>query len=181
MSGAHGLTLLGVQVGVDATDPKSTVYSYLWKVSDTDVKATATVDMTTYETDIDITYMRRAYTFHITKWRTRGLNTLLEVFHTATPRDATTYGTFDAATGAYAGTSDQKRNCVVASTMAVLECLSKIVIAQQKQVLDYAVWYREQKRPDVETFSTYITLITCHSIVHSEFTAGSVKLEKTEL
>lgn len=46
--------------------------------------------------------------------------------------------------------------------------LRKILDKYQSSVMDYAFWYRENY-PGDKDYSSYITLRTCHCIVHSQF------------
>jgi hypothetical protein len=51
----------------------------------------------------------------------------------------------------------------------------------QREIIDYAVWYRERIKGDETTlYSKYITVMTCHNIVHTSFMAGRVTYDLVE-
>jgi hypothetical protein len=150
----------------------------------TDREVTANIH-TARSTSISFIYMRTPYQFDITKWSGQGVRKLTELFFAHTARDPGTFGTAITYDDQERATSlpltpTQRRNVIFQASIDILTCLSKIVHVHQRQVLDYAVWYREQKAKG-DSYRSYITLITCHCIVHSEFMSGSVQYELVEL
>ena len=77
-------------------------------------------------------------------------------------RDPAMFGTVD---GVLA--SSQKIYCVLRASIDVMAYLNKMTTRIQSSVLDYAVYYRERKG-SYETYSKYITTVTCHNIIYGE-------------
>jgi len=145
------------------------------------VRATIKVS-SVYEVDIDFTYFKAPYTFNITKWSRRGQRRFLEVFHEFEKRDPEMFGVMnhaDDGDSTYDGDSMQKVCCVVQGALDILTCLDKLIKSHQRDILDYAVEYRETDETH-DTYSKYITLLTCHGIVHTNFMCGSKKFDKVE-
>lgn len=153
--------------------------------------------LNTYKSTIDFTLFGSTYTFTIEKWAKRGLNSFLRLFHSIA-RDAVLYGvmtedatgnyqfyedytdlhdngdgTFTAGASAKALTLIQKLNIVEQGCRDVISCLNQIGTMHQRSILEYCVWYREG-HPVPGTYSEYITLVTSHSVVHSDFMAPNV-------
>jgi Rad3-related DNA helicase len=131
----------------------------------------------TYESKFSFTYLRDPYTFTISKWSRRGFAYFVSLFFERI-RDETLFGKMDQ-DGNYQGSPQQKYHVILQACMDIMTCLNKILIVHKKEVLDYAVWYRENTK-ESDTYSKYITLCTCHSIVHSEFMTGDVTYELVE-
>lgn len=68
----------------------------------------------------------------------------------------------------------QKRNVVIQGCKDIIICLNQILKQYQQSVIDYAKWYSEMNK-NTDTYSDYITLVTCHSIIHSEFLRPNVR------
>jgi hypothetical protein len=152
----------------------------------------------TYKATIDFTLFNIPYTFTIERWARRGLAGYLTLFHTFVQRDIATYclriedanglpnfyenntditvntdGTFVVGAGARAMTLAQKLNCVEHGCRDIITCLGQIGTVHQRSMLEYAVWYRENHQ-NPATYSEFITLTTCHCIVHNDFMAPNV-------
>jgi hypothetical protein len=137
-------------------------------------------------TAINFNYGRREYEFDVTKWSGNGLSKLQKLFFAYAARDPDTFGERVVDDDGYLVsrplTSTQKRNIVFQASVDVMTTLSKIVTTHGRDVLDYAVWYRENKKFEAEMgYSSYITMRTCHCIVHQDFEAGSKTYELVEL
>lgn len=74
-------------------------------------------------------------------------------------------------------TSLQRQAFCVRLAQNAMECLNETLIQQGRNVLDYAVWYREQPRPD--TFANIVQKQVCHFIVHEDFISGTVQFTET--
>jgi hypothetical protein len=70
-------------------------------------------------------------------------------------------------------TPNQLTCIIIEAARDVFKYLNVLLNNQRKQILDYAVWYRD-RFPSPESYEEYIQLVTCHCIVHSQFLAGSV-------
>lgn len=152
----------------------------------------------TYRATIDFTLLNTPYTFTIETWARRGLAGFLTLYHAFTPRDITTYGlriedtagvvnfyenntdivqqpdgSFVVGVAARAMTVAQKLNCVEQGCRDIVTCLGQIGYTHQRSMLEYAVWYREN-HPSPTTYSQFITLVTCHCILHNDFMASNV-------
>lgn len=129
---------------------------------------TIVIDRQTYEADINFLYATVQYTFRVVKWSGRGMWTFLNLFHEHEDRDPNMFGSIDGVL-----TGSQKMSCVLRASIDVMMCLSKITTHMKSSVLDYAVYYRERKG-SCETYSKYITAVTCHNIVHAHFTCAYI-------
>jgi hypothetical protein len=176
------LVLTGARV-MSSRHESEDVRSVIVPIAERDVTANIHIHNTARSTNIVFNYMRNSYQFDITKWSGKGFRTLMKLFFSHTQRDPVHFGEVQ-----YDGegfiisdplTPTQRRNIIFQASVDILICLSKIVSTHQRQVLDYAVWYREQKRSD-QTYRSYITVLTCHSIVHNQFMSGSVQYEIVE-
>lgn len=132
------------------------------------------IDRQTYEVDINFVYANAQYTFRVTRWSRNGMRLFLALFHEYENRDPIVFGTMDGVL-----TSSQKINCVLRASIDVMACLNKITTRIQSSVLDYAVYYRERKG-SYETYSKYITTVTCHNIVHAHFMGGNISWPNIE-
>jgi hypothetical protein len=146
------------------------------------VHATIRVE-NSYKTTIDFSVRERTYTFVVTRWQGSGFSKFFQLFHEHEPRDAAMYGgitLYEDMPALKPGTGvEQKTNAVVKAAHDVLACLNKILLTHGRGVLDYAVWYRE-KHGRYDTYSAYITTVTCHCIVHTDFLAPAVRWDLVE-
>lgn len=148
---------------------------FIAHLSDNDVRFDYTVYQD-YAMVVSFTLRSKAYSFNLTRWKgARAQFKFLDSFHSFMVRDETMFGSriveedgirFDMSV-------EQRINAVVQGAIDVIFTLNKIVHAFERSVLDYAVWYRE-KRPQTDTYSQLITLMCCHSIVHSDFMAPGI-------
>lgn len=128
------------------------------------------------ETYIDFVFFQHSYSFHITKWSRSGINRFCDAFVQHYGKgENNKYGEeqADIVTGeptVVCRTVEQRKNCLRQAIRDVMETLGKIFIVHGRGVLDYAVWYRENKQ-DESNYDLYITRICCHCIVHSNFIA----------
>lgn len=159
----------------------------------------------TYKTSIDFTLYGNPYTFAITAWQSRGIRKYLEKFHDVTaPRDISTYGimiekldgsrdfledltdltknpdgTYSVGTNSKPMTHYQKLNAIKQGAKDIMTCLNLIGEIHRRSILEYCVWYREMNHPD-QNYSYFITLTTCHSVVHSDFMAPNIQWQLVE-
>lgn len=129
-----------------------------------------------FSATMDFTFLGRSYTFRI--WRTGGRSNdkFIKGFHSYTPRDNTAFGSVGAdASGAIVVrmSTDQKTRAVLQACKDIAACLDKILTVHMTSVMDYALWYREE-HPEDNDYSSLISLITCHCIVHAEFMSSRV-------
>ena len=156
---------------------------------------------TTHTTYAGFNLFGTTYTFTITKWSGRGFTPFLQKFHDHTPRDEAQFGKLVTnAEGQPFPNLDmeQKWNCLVQvrsylftvgllcscdrligtvamqPVMDIMKHLDQIFQQNKRVVLDYAVWYRESKHKETDTYAQFIQLVTCHCIVHSDFLAPGV-------
>lgn len=122
--------------------------------------------MTSFAATVNFSFLGHPYMFSVTKWSRRGQAQFYSIFHEV-QRDEDLFGTLEA-DGTVKKTTEQKLNCIVQAIKDVMFCLNIITETHQRSVLDYAVYFRE-KVPDDDTYGHYITLITCHCIVHQHF------------
>lgn len=139
--------------------------------------------MSTYRTMVHFWYYGKPFTFDITKWQTRGQAQLYAAFHSIS-RDPVEFGSIRG--DDFAINFEQKLNIVQAAVEDVFICLNQILLKHELSVIDYAIWYRERRRPgaghldDEITYGTYITKITCDCILQTSFMAGNVNYEVVE-
>jgi hypothetical protein len=149
-------------------------------LTDVPVEVDITVDQI-FATTIDFTYFHSPYTFRVTKWSGNGLKYFLPLFFQYAPRDAVSFGSYDVVNDTYVGNSTQKMSCIVQACHDIMACLNKLILSMQREIIDYAVWYRERIKGDETTlYSKYITVMTCHNIVHTSFMAGRVTYDLVE-
>lgn len=138
----------------------------------------------TYVCIMDFSLYGQPYTFTIDKWRSKSLRKFLEMFHDYTSRDPVLFGGIHTDSEGNSSINmdvQQKVNAAMQGCKDVMGCLDKIAKHYQRSVLDYAVWYREQRpRRDDEGYSQFITLLTCHLIVHTDFLAPHVQWDLVE-
>lgn len=125
---------------------------------------------------MDFTFLGRSYTFRV--WRTGGRSNdkFIKGFHSYAPRDNATFGSVGAdASGALVVrmSTDQKTSAVMQACKDIAACLDKILTVHMTSVMDYALWYREE-HPEDNDYSSLISLITCHCIVHAEFMSSRI-------
>lgn len=151
-----------------------------------------------FRSTIDFTLFGFTYTFTIEKWAGRGFNTFFQHFHAVPGRDVSQFGvmtedasgaklffenhtgltvnvdgSYTAAGPARALTMAQKLNAIERACGDVITCLNKIGAGHQRSMLEYCIWYREHHLVPVD-YSQYITLVTAHNVVHTEFMAPNV-------
>jgi len=131
----------------------------------------------TYLTILNFTFLTHPYTFQISKWRARGQAKFYTLFHEKV-RNQNEFGCI-LDDGSVQKTQQQKINTVIQAVREFFHCLDQILRAHQRSVIDYAVWYRERPMAD-ENYSTYITLLVCHCIVHTNFMYPSATYELVE-
>jgi hypothetical protein len=133
-----------------------------------------TIKDSLYHACIDFSFNGRPYTFQVTKWAGTGFAYFLSLFHAYIPRDVNMFGSIGS-DGSYLGHTQQKECCVIQACQDVMICLGRIYELHQWNIVDYAIWYRERYRPELNSYSRYITYITCCCIIHQSFMAGSVQ------
>lgn len=150
--------------------------SFTSKIMEVDIGVTVSIARD-YTTAIDFTCFRTPYTFQIQKWRSRGLANFLQLFFAYGDRDVGEFGSIlytpDGLPDFTSLTVTHKQNAVIRACKDIMICLDIICAKYQRSVLDYAVWYRENCKKD-DTYNDYITLRTCHSIVHTNFLAPNM-------
>ena len=139
------------------------------------VLATSKVNVTfamkfSYETSMEFSWMGRAYTFNVLAWKARGFDKFVKLFHQFTPRDPDVYGNITEGVDGQPlinMDTEHKGNAIFQGCQDIMICLNKIFTCYQSSIMDYAMWYRENHKEETD-YSSYITLRTCHCIVHSE-------------
>lgn len=152
----------------------------------------------TFKAYIDFSLFGTAYTFAIERWARRGLNGYLTFFHSFAARDMTQFGlktedssgvvnfyaddtdlvqntdgTYTVGPGAKPITLYQKLNCIEQGCRDIITCLGQIGNTHQRSMMEYAVWFREVYQTPAD-YADFITLMTCHSIMHSDFMAPNI-------
>lgn len=156
------------------------------EIAEKEVRADVEITTKSRMTTINFNYLGRAYQFVVSKWSGRGMAKLTELFFLHTPRDPEVFGSMiydgDGEIISKSRNSAQKRNLLFQACVDMLTVLGKIVLVHRRDVLSYAIWYRENKRAEEQrSYSAYITMRTCHCIVHEDFEAGSRTYELVEL
>jgi hypothetical protein len=129
-----------------------------------------------YEASMDFSLFGRTYTFNVWTWRSRRIDKFVKLFHSHEVRDEEAFGSIHTEAGGVQNvrmTTPQKYAAVIHGCKDILTCLNKILNAYQRSVMDYAMWYRENHVEETD-YSSYITLATCHCIVHSELFSPQV-------
>jgi hypothetical protein len=140
-----------------------------------------TIKDSLYNTCIDFSFVGRPYTFQVTKWAGTGFAQFLSLFHSYVPRDVNMFGSMGTDGSSYLGHTQQKECCVIQACQDVMICLGRIVEVHQWGIIDYAIWYRERYRPELNSsYSRCVTYITCCCIIHQSFMAGSVQYALVE-
>jgi len=116
-----------------------------------------------FKTLLSFSFAGRSYVGEITKWRSTGQTMFLNYF-LSYYNDKQKFGYRDEENGEFKMTLEQKTSCVIQGVQDVFNCIDKIITQYQRQLLDYAVYYRENCH--YKDYSTYITTIACHLIVH---------------
>lgn len=130
------------------------------------------------KTTATFTYMHRPYEFEMTKWSGTGQASFLlriNEYYSNHPTAPQSFGTV-AADGTPTVDHNQRIAAAVRAAEDVFLTLNLILDVHGREILDYAVWYRE-RHPEVDTYAKLITLVTCHCIIHSDFLAGTVAYE----
>ena len=126
-----------------------------------------------WETKISFTFLERPYSFNITRWKSRGLRTMLKLFHLAIQRrPADSFGSIiretveddeadDEQNSGLEENSDddivsdeseiklittkaQNFNIIIQMCRDIMMCLDMILTKHQRAVVDYALWFREK-------------------------------------
>ena len=151
-----------------------------------------------FKATIDFTFCSVLYTFTVEKWARRGLTGFLNLFHQCGARDMITYGirieddngaisfyendndivqnadgTVVVGAGARQITLQQKINCIEQGCKDVISCLSLVCRVHPRSMLEYSVWYLESHSTPT-SYGEFITLVSCHCIVHNDFMAPNV-------
>lgn len=132
-----------------------------------------------YSASMTFTWLDRDYTFNIPAWKGSGIDKFVTLFHQYQHRDEEKYGRMELSSGCGmipVMSVSQKRKAVLHGCQDVMACLHKILGRYQSSVMDYGVWYRECQLKE-DDYSSYITMHTCHCIVHSRFFSSKVPRE----
>lgn len=135
-----------------------------------------------YATTIDFSITGEPFTFCVTTWSSNGMGRFLRLFHTVS-REPDKYGQMESTDDGQhivRAVPLQKCNSVVQASKDIMKCLYNISNKYRKSVLEYAIWYCEHHR-EQNTYSQYITWITCHCIVHHELMIPKLKWELVTL
>ena len=124
-------------------------------------------------------YLGSDYSFSLTRWKQKAFSQFRSKFH-AVYDDHERFGSscVDSDTGdviSSDNTSEQNKQVVVKSIEDIFLYLDKLLHQHPRSILDYAVWYREKHCDKLDTYEKYIQLVTCHSIVHSDFLTGNIR------
>lgn len=132
------------------------------------------------KTSLDFSLHGKLYQFIVTQWSARGFSNFYYAFHKHEQRNTHVFGGFSETAEGFVAetpvTREHKIHVIMQACRDIITCLNKIFSVHGRGILDYAVWYRETHK-DKETYSQIITLITCHSIVHSNLLAPLVRWE----
>ena len=126
---------------------------------------------------MDFTFLGKSYIFRVKTTGGKNTDRFVKSFHSHTPRDAATFGDIgkDAAGVRVVNMSTaQKIAAVVQACKDITVCLDKILCIHQGSVVDYALWYRVQ-HPEIDDYSSLITLTTCHCIVGADFMSPDIQ------
>lgn len=130
-----------------------------------------------YSVSLEFMLHGKPYSFSFTKWKGAiDQAKFLSSFFRSRERDAEQYGIASVDSNGlpvFTMTEEQRVAAVVQASRDVITTLDMIVHEFVRSVLDYAVWYRE-KHPESNTYGELITLVCCHSIVHSDFMAPNI-------
>lgn len=140
--------------------------SFSCTLAGNNVQVNVDVELPSFIVNANFWFMGHPYLFRVTKWAGPGQATFTLRFHEV-PRNEQRYGVISD-DGTATKTTDQKVNSVLQAVKDVFSCLNTIIETHQRSVLDYAVYFREKVRR-LKTYGDYITLITCHNIVHQDF------------
>ena len=118
---------------------------------------------------------RRAYTFKLSKFSGGGQFAFTEKF-LRVYSDGAVYGRIiqKKETTTIHQTPAQKTAMLERTTRDVFACLSEIVSRHGREIINYAIWHRENVKDD-DTYEWIVCYMTCCAIVHSDFMAGSVR------
>ena len=130
-------------------------------------------------TAIAFSYMGNAYEFKIQQWCIRGWSNFAKAFHDchdnydlwgSSSEDDNGLVRFDIS-------PEKKQNIIESAVKDIMNHLDLLLTQYGKQILGYAVWYRE-KSGGYDTYEDYITKMTCHCIVDSQFISGNVQWQR---
>ncbi len=136
------------------------------------------------EMNMTFTCWGKSYDFYITAMRSGGFSRIArliityysdpEHFHRASIANVeearALFGEIvDPDTQNFNCTHVQKRNCQFRLCFDILAQLQQIFEEHQRHILDYAVWYRENKAGPDPSYDDQVMLLTCHCIVHADF------------
>ena len=134
--------------------------------------------------DAHFIYLGSDYNFLMTRWKQKAFSLFRSKFHQVYT-DTAKYGSteVDPDTGdvvSSSSTAEQNKFTVLRAIKDVFLYLDMLLHQQPRSILDYAVWYREKKPSDLDSYAKYIQLVTCHCIVHNDFLAGDIRWEVLE-
>jgi hypothetical protein len=147
------------------------------KIGDVPVRVEIQI-MSSYRTFIYFFYLRKPYTFDITKWKARGQAHMYSLFHSSIQRDASIFGSIQ--DEEFIISPEQRLEIVKTAAIDILSCLDQIVKKHQHSVVDYAIWYKERKKSKSTDYSRYITKITCDCIIQTSFIAENISFDLVE-
>ena len=130
-----------------------------------------------YSVGVEFSLHGKPYSFNFTRWKGATAQAkFLGLFFRSKQRDSIEFGSITLDTGGlpvFNMTEQQRIAAVAQASRDIITTLDLIVHEFERSVLDYAVWYRE-KHPETSTYGELITLMCCHSIVHSDFMAPNI-------
>jgi hypothetical protein len=138
-----------------------------------------TVDYTIFQNnaaEAHFNYLGSDYSFPLTRWKQKAFSQFRTKFHVVYDdhkKFGSSYVTGDIISSD--NTSEQNKQVVLRSIEDVFIYLDVLLHQHPRSILDYAVWYREKHCDKLDTYEKYIQLVTCHSIVHSDFMAGNIR------
>ena len=158
-----------------------------------------------FNATIVFTLFGMPYSFVISSWQGRGFRKFIEHFHSvAMSRNAIKFGVMiekDDGTKDFLGnlddvtqnadgtytmgpnskvmTQDQKINMIQQGCEDIMACLNLIGQVHQRSILEYCIWYRENHNKDT-TYGSFITMMTCHAVTHSNFMAPGITWQLVE-
>jgi hypothetical protein len=139
------------------------------------------VTMTLYDnkkTILDFECIGSSHRLVIEDWMEQRFSTFLQMFFKDKRRDPAMYGMVenDAVIDL---TYENKVNAIIQACKDIMTCLEQICQKYWVNLLSYSSWYlRTGKQYD--SYSSYITFVTVHAIVHSDFLAANIQWELVE-
>jgi len=123
---------------------------------------------------------RRAYSFRLSKFSGSGQMPFIAKFFDVYT-DGATYGRLvrkkDIPDALLYQSPTQKIAMLERATRDVFVCLSDVVEKHGREIINYAIWHRENVKDD-DTYGWTICYMTCCAVIHADFMAGAVRYDR---